>query len=146
MGLLESIIRSAQEGGGGGLGDVLEQLGRGGQSSTGETLDEIQRRMGQQTTGNAPAGSNISVRDLEEQLGIGRNSSPSGYQQQSYPQQQPYPQQQSYPQQQPYPEEAEQQPQQQQKSGGLFGGGLTSILKVIGIGALAAYVLKKFTK
>ena len=162
MGLLESIIRSAQQGGngGGGLGDILEQLGRGGQSSTGNTLDEIQR----QST-NAPAGSDISIDDLERQMGIGRGNQP--YQQQPYQQpyqpqqqqpyqpqqqqpyqpQQPYEPQQQQPYPQPYPQETQvPQQQQQQGGGGLFGGGLKSILKVIGIGALAAFVLKRFTK
>lgn len=169
MGLLESIIRSAQ--GGGGLGDVLEELGRGGQSSTGSTLDEIQRRMGneqQPQSNNVPVGGDISIEDLERQMGVGRGGNNSGYTQQQYPQQYPqqtqqqqypqqYPQQQQYPQ---YPEEyqpqypqvsqEEQQPQQQttqqQSGGGLFGGGLMSILKVIGMGALALWAMKKFTK
>lgn len=159
MGLLESIIRSAQQGGGGGLGDILGQLGRQGQSSTGNTLDEIQRRMGQSgSNGSAPAG-DISIEDLERQMGIGRKGSGTGGYTQSQQPYKPYPQQQQYPQQpyqpDPYPQQYPQetstipvpeQEEQQSSGGGLFGGGLMSILKVIGMGALAAYVLRKFNK
>ena len=152
MGLLERINRSAQQGGGG-LGDILGQLGKSGESTTGSTMEEIQRRMGQQSESSSPSG-DISIEDLERQMGIGtgRRRNTGGYTQ-NQPYQQQYPQQQ-YPQQ--YPQQPEPQPipmpQQEQQveqptsGGGLFGGGLSSILKVIGMGALAAIVLKKFNK
>ena len=161
MGLLEDLIRGAQQGGGGGLGDILGRMGQGGQpTNSGSVLEEINRRMGgessQPAATNAPAGSDISVEDLERQLGIGRKgSSGSNYQPQQpqqpqqYPQQYPqqqYPQQPQYPQQ--YPQETQPMPQETAPSAGnqSSGGGLMSILKIIGIGAIAAMVLKKFRK
>ncbi|MBP3739332.1 MAG: hypothetical protein J6I72_09840 [Muribaculaceae bacterium] len=157
MGLLESIIRSAQQGGGG-LGDILGQLGQDGRSTTGSTMEEIQRRMNPQGDNTSPSG-DISIEDLERQMGIGtgrRTTTTGGYAQGGQPYQQQYPQQypqQQYPQQQ-YPQETPTIPMPQQNQeveqpsggGGLFGGGLMSILKVIGMGALAAFVLKKFNK
>ncbi len=172
MGLLEEIIRGSGQSGSGGLGDILGRMGQDGQqTASGSVLEEIRRRMGggdapsassPAPTGgtSAPAGSDISVEDLERQMGIGRNrgyqqqpyqpqqqypqQQPQQYPQQQYPQQQPqqYPQQQPYQPPQPQPSPEPEQPAQQQSSGG----GLMSILKIIGLGAIAMMVLKKFRK
>ncbi len=172
MGLLEEIIRGSGQSGSGGLGDILGRMGQDGQqTASGSVLEEIRRRMGggdapsassPAPTGgtSAPAGSDISVEDLERQMGIGRNRGQQQQPQQQYPQQQfpqqqfpqqqPQQQPQQYPQQQPYqppqpqpqPSRDPEQPAQQQSSGG----GLMSILKIIGLGAIAMMVLKKFRK
>lgn len=163
MGLLEDLIRNAQQSGGGGLGDILGRMGQsGGSSASGSVLEEIQRRMGggspQQPTSSggtttAPQGNDVSIEELERQMGIGRGNSGSTYQQQPYqqPYQQQYPQQeyqqqeyqQPYPQQPYQPSEPSQPAETTTKSSG---GGLMSILKIIGMGAIAMMIMKKFRK
>ena len=154
-GILESIIEGMAPGGGlgGGLGSVLEGLNRSGQqTNTGSVINDITRhaqRQGGYTTSQAPE--DMSIEEMERQLGVGRKSS----QRQSYPQQETHTQQETY--QQNYPQQTgipgldgylpgqeTQQPTAQKQGGGLLGGGLSSIIKVIGFGALAAFVLKKF--
>lgn len=164
MGLLDDLIRNAQQSGGGGLGDILGRMGQsGGPSASGSVLEEIQRRMGggspqQPTTGGgtttAPQANDISIDDLERQMGIGRGNRGSNYQQQpyqpqQYPQQQPYQPQQQYPQQeyqQPYQPSEPSQPTQETTAPKSSGGGLMSILKIIGMGAIAMMIMKKFRK
>ena len=95
MGLLEDIIKGATQGGG--LGDILNQ---GNQQQ--------QQQYPQQGNNSGQPTGDISIKDLEREMGIGTQTSSGTTPQQQYPQQQ-YPQQQ-YPQQQ-YPQQ--QYPQQQ---------------------------------
>lgn len=158
MGLLEDIIKGMTQGQGSTQGDVFNQ---GGQQ-------------------NAPIGQSsddISIEDLERQMGIGNKNQGSGYQQQ-YPQQYPQQQQGGYPQQQGgYPQQYPQQqqggypqqqtggsgipglddylpttqndnlPTQQQQLPGCSGGSAPGcsggLWKMLGIGALLAFLFRR---
>lgn len=111
MGLLEEIIKGMAQGQGG-MGNELDPNQQ-------QQQQQYPQQQGYPQQSGQPSG-NISIEDLEREMGVGKKSGNSYQQtqQQQYPQQQQqgYPQQTQYPQQQQqgYPQQT-QYPQQQQQ-------------------------------
>ena len=174
MGLLEEIIKGMTQGQGG-LGNELDP--------NQQQQQQYPQQQGYPQQSGQPSG-DISIQDLEREMGVGKKSG-NNYQQtqqqqyqQGYPQQTQYPQQQQqgYPPQTPYPQQQQQQypqqtggsvipgvddylpteqgntlptGQQQQQLPGCSGGGGNmpgcsgGIWKVLGLGALLAFLFRR---